>query len=161
MTRKRKASQPTPTWIVIISQAKMKVFEQSENNYELQHLKTLENPLVNSLNREISNHSPGIVVEGGRGARHHVMSGSDDPHDIETATYLREMAAFLDHERRQQHVAHLLIAAEPKVLGHLKASLSQETLNIVTAWIAKDLEKEPTQRLTQEVREAHLQSENP
>jgi protein required for attachment to host cells len=161
MTQKRKQPEEETTWIVIISQAKMKIFEQSQKDHELQHLKTLENPMVNSLNRDISNHSPGVVVEGGRGARHHVMSGSDDPHDIETAAYLSEMAEYLDHQRRQQHVEHLLIAAEPKVLGHLKASMSHKTLAIVRAWIAKDLEKEPTQRLAQEVNEANRLNPSP
>jgi protein required for attachment to host cells len=144
MKKTLNAQSDGPTWVVITSQAKMKIFKQTPVSGELHHLKTIENPMVDSSDTEISRHTPGVSMEGGR---QHVMGGGDSPHDIETAAFIREIAVFLDHERRQHNVSHLIIAAEPRMLGHLKSQLSTETLQMVTKWIDKDLEKEPTEKL--------------
>jgi protein required for attachment to host cells len=144
MKKTKNSQSDGPTWVAITSQAKMKIFKQTPGTGELHHLTTIENPMVDSSDTDISRHTPGVSMEGGR---HHVMSGGDSPHDIETAAFIRAIAVHLDHERRQHNVSHLIIAAEPRLLGHLKAQLSTETLQIVSQWIDKDLEKEPTEKL--------------
>jgi protein required for attachment to host cells len=103
------------TWIVIINQSKAKVFAKTDSSWSLEHLKTIDNPIVDTATKE----------------------------------FLREVAEFLDHERRKERVKHLLISAEPRVLGLLKTKMEAKTSAIVLKWISKDLEKKPTRTISE------------
>lgn len=139
------------TWYVVVSKSCMKLFTRNTRVEPLRHFRTMENELVGLPSAELRRHQPGTKYKGARGSfgvSREVMSNDESPHELVSEQFARNVANFLDQERRQDHVRELKIAADPKVMGLLRKFLPKETIALVRSWVNKDLEKADVNRLS-------------
>jgi protein required for attachment to host cells len=138
------------TWYVVLSKSCMKIFSREVRTEPLQHVKTVQNELVDVPPAQLRRHQPGTKSKGARGGfgvSREVMNNGENPADLAVEQFAREIAHYLDQERRQNHVRELKIAADPKFMGLLRKNLPKETLGMVRIWLTKDLEKADVEEL--------------
>jgi protein required for attachment to host cells len=138
------------TLYVVLSKSSMKLFTRANRSEPLKHFKTMPNELVDLTPGELRRHQPGTSARGPRGSfgvSREVFNGGERSQDLATEQFARQIAEFLNHERTLDRVRELKIAADPKLTGLLRKSLSKETLQSVQVWIGKDLEKADVEQL--------------
>jgi protein required for attachment to host cells len=130
------------TWIVIANGRQAKVFESHGRNSDLVPLDEMVFVTESPPNREIEDDGPGRSFESANPARH-AMQNRTDPHRELKRAFARNLASRLDQELKCGSFDHLVIVAPPVTLGDLRDALSQQSLDKVSAELAKDLMKVP------------------
>lgn len=77
---------------------------------------------------------------GWRGATHtrHGVASDYDPHPVEIERFIARIAQHLEVHHRAGHLSNLVLIAEPRLLGVLRARLPAEIHRLVTREIAGD-----------------------
>lgn len=126
------------TWIVVAHRSGARVFEQSGPGKGLEAVTTLEHPAGRLKNREIDSDKQGRAFDS-HGTGRHAYSREQEPTEHVAAQFAREIAALLEDGRNGQKYDRLVLVAEPRFLGLLRAALSEQTASLVTATLDKDL----------------------
>lgn len=135
-------------WIIVASRKSAKVFTRSTREPQLKYLETIKNSLGRTRNKEMMTDKPGISRNKFIGASGvHSMTGEKNPHEDATKEFSKVIAKFISKHQLSGDYDELTIAAEPHMLGLLKAETNSVGGNEKFKWIAKDLEKFPTSKL--------------
>ncbi len=130
----------TDKWIVVADASRARIFEQASFGTPLQEVADLAHPE--------SRLHPGDLRTGGKGEVF-------DDHDNSTRTmrqtmpentvkethaerFAKEVCDHLDKARTQGAFDALVLVAEPRFLGHLRAKISRPTEKLIEASVAKN-----------------------
>jgi protein required for attachment to host cells len=67
------------------------------------------------------------------------LATEEKPHERITAGFVRQLASIVERGRRERAFHHLMLVAEPRFLGLLRAALSTQTQALITSTITSDL----------------------
>lgn len=73
-----------------------------------------------------------------KGGGHGAFVPANNPKQIECERFANELAGWLDHERKQNRCAQLMLVADPGFLGTLNKSLNNQTAQLVFKSLNKD-----------------------
>jgi len=139
-------------WILVASRAEAKVFKRSDENKNLQWVKTLTNKKGRWRERDFEHDKPGLS--------HAKFSGVNMPHALETQDTHAEVVAHhfahtigkvLAKGYREKQFENAVIFAEPKFLGRIKKVLPNHLKNTVLTFVNKDIEKARTEEIEKQI----------
>lgn len=126
------------TWVLVAHRSGARLFENRGPGKGLELVQDLEHPAGKLKNHEIDSDKHGRSFDR-RGAGRHAYTTEQDPTTHIAAQFARELAALLEDGRNQQRYEQLVLVAEPRFLGRLRAALSAQTAARVSATLDKDL----------------------
>lgn len=140
------------SWIVVADAARARVFER-EGAKDALHEAT------NFVHGESALHA-GDLRTGGKGGTISNSSGRSfrrsEPHATPQETnaerFAKEIAEHLRQGRTREAYGSLILIAEPRFLGRLRANIDAETAKRVRFTIDKNLVESPVDRIEQELR---------
>lgn len=126
------------TWIVIAHRGGARVFESRGPGKGLEPVTTLDNPAGKLKNREIDSDKQGRAFDR-HGAGRHAYTREQEPTEHVAEQFAKQVAGVLEDGRTAQRYDRLVLVAEPRFLGLLRAALSAQAATLVTATLDKDL----------------------
>jgi protein required for attachment to host cells len=149
------------TRILVADESEARLYAQGAAHEPPRRLQTLQDPLARLHEREFKSDRPGRVFDhaapagGRRGAVAHHSTGGDHPaRDHELHLFVGRMIAMLSESLERKPFDRLIIVAPPRVLGLLRAQMSDALQKRVRAEVAKDLIHESEARLREHLAEA-------
>jgi protein required for attachment to host cells len=119
------------TWILVAHRGGARLFENKGPGKGLNLLHNIPHPEGRLKNKDIGFDS--------NGQGRHSLSSEQEPTAHVTEQFAKQLSTMLDDGRHQQLYGKLVLVAEPRFLGNLRAALSTPTAALVTATVGKDL----------------------
>jgi protein required for attachment to host cells len=143
--------KPT-VWVLVADAARARLFQVNQPQQTLSA--ALERELIGSNlpSREIASDRPGRTFDSG-GQGRHAKEPPTDPARHAQSEFAREVVQLLDEKRESRAFERLIVVAPPQFLGDLRATMSQQLREAVSAEVAKDLSKLPLHELQDHLRE--------
>lgn len=126
------------TWILVAHRGGARLFENKGPGKGLSLLHDIPHPEGRLKNKDIGADKPGRSIDS-HGPGRHSLSSEQEPTAHVTEQFAKQLSAMLDNGRNQQQYGKLVLVAEPRFLGSLRAALSIPTAALVTATVGKDL----------------------
>lgn len=124
-------------WIAVVNRVEARIF--SGKDFSL--LATLVNPLGREKDKVLMSDKPGSRRAKFIGSSQlYYLSGEKDPHEYAAVDFARQVSRYLRKHKSLNHFDEVLITAEPKMLGRIKAQMTTEMSRAVR-WLAKDFGK--------------------
>lgn len=136
-------------WFVTANKEAARIFVRTAEFPGLKKIKSLTNPLAGEKRSSLLRHKAGASGQstGRGGTRMNMRKAKTDPLEAVAEQFASKIAKLLRAEQLKGNFGALTIAAEPKFLGKVKASLEKETASTVSEWIRKDLAHVPLNEL--------------
>lgn len=128
----------TTTWILVAHRAGARLFENTGPGKGLKLLEQIDHPEGRLKNVEINSDKPGRAFDSFGGGRHS-MSKEHEPKEQMAIQFAKSLGELLDKGRARNQFSKLVLVAEPRFLGELRNTLTQQTAALVSASIDKDL----------------------
>ena len=127
-------------WVVVADGARARFFLANQGGRILGP--ALDKVLVADKrpSRELVTDKPGRTKDRAAFGRH-AMEPPTDPHEQEQIDLARKVAHLLDEERAKGHFDEVALVAAPRMLGHIRAALSNEVRKMIRTEVAKDFSK--------------------
>ena len=139
---------PNITWVVVADSSRARIFKAESALGPLQELATLAHPEGRLHAQELTSDLPGRAFDSsGLGGRH-ALEQNIDPKENEALKFARQVAEYLENGQSENQFARLVLVAAPKFLGHLRQSLS----NGVVALVSQEIDKNLVQQSTEDIR---------
>ena len=126
------------TWILVAHRGGARLFENKGPGKGLNLLHNIPHPAGRLKNKDIGADKPGRSFDS-NGQGRHSLSSEQEPTAHVTEQFAKQLSTMLDDGRHQQLYGKLVLVAEPRFLGNLRAALSTPTAALVTATVGKDL----------------------
>lgn len=126
------------TWILVAHRGGARLFENKGPGKGLSLLHDIPHPEGRLKNKDIGADKPGRSFDS-HGQSRHSLSSEQEPTAHVTEQFAKQLSTMLDNGRNQQRYGKLVLVAEPRFLGNLRAALSSPTAALVTATVDKDL----------------------
>lgn len=126
------------TWILVAHRGGARVFENQGPGKGMNLLQDIPHPEGRLKNKEIGADKPGRSFDS-LGVGRHALGKEQDPAAHIAEQFAKHLSTLLDDGRHQQRYTKLVLVAEPRFLGNLRAALSSPTAALVTATVGKDL----------------------
>ena len=126
------------TWILVAHRGGARVFENKGPGKGLNLLHDIPHPEGRLKNKDIGADKPGRSFDS-LGQGRHSLSTEQEPTAHVAVQFAKQLCTMLDDGRSQQRYGKLVLVAEPRFLGNLRAALSNSTATLVTATLDKDL----------------------
>jgi protein required for attachment to host cells len=125
------------TWILVAHRGGARLLESTGPGEGLALRQDLPNPQGKLKSKDLGSDEPGRAFDshGGR----HSFSQHQEPAAHLTEQFAKQLAALLEDGRTHNRYAHLVLVAEPHLLGLLRAALSAPTAALVTKTFDRDL----------------------
>lgn len=127
-----------PIWIVAVRRANASIFASHGNQQPLEIVREIEHPEGRLKAAEINADRPGRAFDRA-GQGRHGMSTEESTTEQVDQRFVATLARDLEHARHVGEFSHVVLVAAPKLLGKLRAELSENTRKVVLAELAKDL----------------------
>jgi len=143
----------TTTWVVVAHQTAARFMEcLPGHKRSLRLLRELENPDGRKKNQDLESDRSGesftgVRSMGGQRAMHHEQSA----HEHVSERFAQTIASQLQHARGAGEFDDLILVAEPKFLGRLRAALDPATAHRVVGSVTKDLAHVPAQSVAEHI----------
>ena len=138
------------TWVLIAHRGGARVFENKGPGKGLILLQDIPHPEGKLKSKDLGSDEPGRSFDS-HGARHS-FEQEVGPAAHVSEVFARRIAGILEEGRVGHRYGRLVLVAEARFLGILRAALSRETSTLVTATVNKDLGHVETQEVSK-----HLQ----
>jgi protein required for attachment to host cells len=125
-------------WILVAHRGGARLFENKGPGKGLNLLHDIPHPEGRLKNKEIGSDRPGRSFDS-HGQGRHALSTEQEPTAHVAEQFAKQLSSILDDGRNQQRYRKLVLVAEPRFLGNLRAALSSPTAALVTATVDKDL----------------------
>ena len=125
-------------WVLVAHRSGARLFENRGPGKGLELLKTVEHPAGKLRSHDIDSDKHGRSFDR-RGGGRHAYSNEQDPTTHIAEQFAKQLAELLDDGRTQQRYVQLVLVAEPRFLGILRAALNSTTAALIVATLAKDL----------------------
>ena len=126
------------TWILVAHRGGARVFENKGPGKGLNLLHDIPHPEGKLKNKDIGADKPGRSFDS-LGHGRHSLSTEQEPKAHVAVQFAKQLSTMLDDGRSQQRYGKLVLVAEARFLGNLRAALSNSTAALVTATLDKDL----------------------
>jgi protein required for attachment to host cells len=126
------------TWIVVAHRAGARIFAADARGKGLERVSSLEHPAGKLKNREIDSDKQGRAFDR-QGAGRHAYTREQEPTEHLATQFAKQIAGFLEDARTAQKYERLVLVAEPRFLGLLRAALDPPVASLVKATLDKDL----------------------
>jgi protein required for attachment to host cells len=139
-------------WIIVAdaSAARIFVLAGPRQRINLEPVRDLSAEVKPS--RDIASDRPGRTHDRA-GYGRHAEEPPTDPKRHAKASFAREVAQYLDDERRKNGFGRLTVVAPPQFLGDLRSAMSGELRALVDTEINKDLTKLSIHELTPQLQD--------
>ncbi len=125
-------------WILVAHRGGARVFENKGPGKGLNLLHDIPHPEGRLKNKDIGADKPGRSFDS-RGQARHALSSEQEPTAHVAEQFAKQLSSLLEEGRNQQRYGKLVLVAEPRFLGNLRAVLSPPTAALVSATVDKDL----------------------
>jgi protein required for attachment to host cells len=125
------------TWILVAHRGGARLFESPGPGKGLQLVEDIPHPEGRLKNGEINTDRPGRAFDSF--SRRHGMSQEHEATDQVSLMFARHLCDKLEKARAENRFAKLVLVAEPRLLGELRAALDKHTAALVSATLDKDL----------------------
>jgi len=125
------------TWVVIAHRGGVRVLEYSGPGKGLLLLQDIPHPEGKLKSKDLGSDAPGRSFDS-HGTRHS-LEQEVGPAAHVAEVFARQIAGVLEEGRLGHRYGGLVLVAEARFLGTLRAALSRETSALVTATLNKDL----------------------
>lgn len=126
----------TTTWILSANRGNASLF--GRNGKSIRLLQNISHPQGTMQNRETGTDRPGRSFDS-FGQGRHAMSTAQEPVAHIAQQFALDLAGLLNKGRLEHAYDKLVLMAEPKFLGILRAALDKNTATMVVQTISKDL----------------------
>lgn len=126
------------TWILVAHRGGARLFENTGRGKGLNLLQDIPHPQGRLKNKDIGADKPGRSFDR-RGQSRHALANEQEPTAHVAEQFAKQLSSMLDDGRNRQRYEKLVLVAEPRFLGNLRAALSPPTAARVTAAVGKDL----------------------
>lgn len=125
-------------WILVAHRGGARIFENKGRGKGLHLLRSIPHPQGRLKNKDIGADKPGRGFDR-QGQGRHALATEQEPTAHVAEQFAKQLSSMLDDGRHQQRYEKLVLVAEPRFLGNLRAALSPPTAALVTAAVGKDL----------------------
>jgi len=126
------------TWILVAHRGGARLFENKGPGKGLNLLQDIPHPEGRLKNKDIGADKPGRSFDS-HGQGRHALGTEQEPTEHVAEQFAKQLSALLDDGRSRQRYANLILVAEPRFLGNLRAALNAHTAALITATLGKDL----------------------
>ncbi len=140
-------------WVVVANQSGARIFSAAASGAGLIELEDAFNPRGRARDGDIDADRPGRSFDSAGDGRH-ALGREETPSEHAAADFARHVAARLAAARSAAEFDSLVLVAEPRFLGRLRAALDDPTAATVSASLDKDLVRLDAGELLPHVREA-------
>lgn len=138
-------------WVVVADAATCRIYATDEWMGDYTLLAERANERAHLDVADIQSDRRG-ATRAGPGLERSALDPRHDPRDLERQKWAREIADHLDRARGEGQWERIVVAAPPRLLGQLRAELSEATRRALVASIDKDLVKTPAHQLPEVIR---------
>ena len=126
------------TWVLTANRSGASLFEMGGSSKALRRLKDIPHPEGRLQNKEIGTDQPGRAFDS-LGQGRHSMGTSNEPTEQLAMQFARDLATLLNKGRTTHAYDKVVLVAEPRFLGLLRAALDDNTAALVAKTVNKDL----------------------
>jgi len=126
------------TWILVAHRGGARLFENSGPGKGLQLVEDIPHPEGRLKSGEINADKPGRAFDS-IGNNRHSMSQEHEAADQVSLMFAKHLCDKLEKARAANRFSKLVLVAEPRLLGELRAALDKPTTALVSATLDKDL----------------------
>lgn len=127
-------------WIVVADSARARIFSVASASAPLNPMEQLVHPEARLHDKDMKSDRPGRAFDS-HGAGRHATGTPVSPKEQESIRFAKTIAEHLDQGRINNRFKRLALVADPRFLGHIRKSISDEVEKLVTLEIDKDLSK--------------------
>ena len=128
----------TTTWILSANRSSASLFESDWLSKSIRRIRDIPHPQGRLQNQEIDTDKLGRVFDS-IGQGRHSTSPKQEPTEHIAQQFALELAEVLNKGRLTHAYDKLILVAEPKFLGILRAALNKNTESLVTQTVNKEL----------------------
>ena len=125
------------TWILVAHRGGARLFESPGPGKGLQLVEDIPHPEGRLKSGEINADKPGRAFD--TFSRRHGMSQEHEAADQVSLMFAKHLCDKLEKARTGNRFGRLVLVAEPRLLGELRAALDKPTAALVSATLDKDL----------------------
>jgi protein required for attachment to host cells len=125
------------TWILVAHRGGARVFENPGPGKGLQLVEDIPHPEGRLKSGEINADKPGRAFDSIGNGRHS-MSQEHEAADQVSLMFAKHLCDKLEKARAENRFGKLVLVAEPRLLGELRAALDKPTTALVSATLDKD-----------------------
>lgn len=140
------------TWVVVAHRCGARILERRGVRAELRQIATMSYPEGRLRNRDIDADKRGQSYYSASSGFRHSLDSEQAPRERKLESFLKELSEFLSSGQQRGLYDHLVLIAEPHVLGRLKGALNDQCLRRITVTIAKDLARATERELVDYLR---------
>lgn len=126
------------TWILVAHRSGARLFGNDGPGKGLRIVQEIANPDGKLKTQAITSDRPGRTSDS-QGTHHSYGKELHDPKEHVAQQFARQLAGVLNDGRNQHCYDQLVLVADPRFLGELRAALDHPTAALVTATLNKDL----------------------
>lgn len=139
------------SWIVVANRSRCRFFSQTKRHGPLTETAAFASPAARLKDQDLFSDRPGRSFDSA-GEGRHAMSSPTEPEEQLALRFAKDIAEQLDAARNKHALEQLVLVAEPRFLGHLRAALGKPLKDLVAAEINKDLTEQDTETIRQRLR---------
>jgi len=128
------------TWFVIADGARARFFLNNGSGSGLKAAVSADLISGNLPSRDMGSDRAGRSSDH-TGSMRHTMDSKSDPHVQSEKNLAEEIATLLDNYRKKKAYDALVVVAAPKMLGYIRAAISDDTKGMISCEFDKDLTK--------------------
>ena len=128
----------TTTWILSANRSSASLFESDWPGKSMRRIQDIPHPQGRMQNQDIDSDKPGRVFDS-FGEGRHSTSPKQEPTEHIAQQFALDLAEMLNKGRLTNAYDKLVLIAEPKFLGILRAALDKNTESLVTQTVNKEL----------------------
>jgi protein required for attachment to host cells len=133
------------TWIIVASREEVRIFSRVGKG-ALALERDIGNPLGRLKNQDLKSDKAGAPNDN-RMRRRPAYSSEESAKERALKDFYREVCDQIDHALSTHQFAHLVLIAEPRLLGYIRAMLTKNVQRAVSQVIPKDLSAERDQEI--------------
>ena len=128
----------TTTWILIANRSSASLFESDWPGKLMRRIQDIPHPEGRMQNQDIDTDKPGRIFDS-FGQGRHAASPKQEPTEHIAQQFALDLAELLNKGRVTHAYDKLVLMAEPKFLGILRAALDKNTAALVAQTVNKEL----------------------
>ena len=128
----------TTTWILSANRSNASLFESDWPGKSVRRIQDIPHPQGRMQNKDIDTDKPGRVFDS-FGEGRHSTSPKQEPTEHIAQQFALDLAELLNKGRLTNAYDKLVLIAEPKFLGVLRAALDKNTESLVIQTVNKEL----------------------
>jgi protein required for attachment to host cells len=144
------------TWILLAHRSEAKILSQTGTQIEF--LKEFDHPDGRRRNREVNSDTHGRTFSSGSPQMRHALDPQDAAVEQIADVFARQLANAVKAGRTQAQYDDLIIVAEPKFLGKLRACLDAETQKSILTSVNQNWTQFTVKELQERIRALVLEN---